>query len=105
MSHGGVAIAFKTDKCTMQEIVLDNPAGYEVVIAVSTMPGFTRKLIVVRAYLPPGYDVARGRGAISYIEDVIWEVKVRYRDPFVVLGGDFNQWQVQEGVEEFPDMS
>ena len=87
VAHGGVAIAFKPEECKMQEVIMDNPDNYEVLVATGTMPGFSRKVLVVAAYLPPGYDVARGRGAVQYIEDVFRELKRRFRDPFVVLGG------------------
>ena len=87
VAHGGVAIAFKPEECKMQEVIMDNPDDYEVLVAAGTMPGFSRKVLVVAAYLPPGYDVARGRGAVQYIEDVFRELKRRFRDPFVVLGG------------------
>ena len=32
------------------------------------------------------------------------EVKRRFRDPFILVGGDFNQWLVEEALEEFPDI-
>lgn len=61
-------------------------------------------LITVACYIPPGYSVARGRGALEYVEDVVLEVKRRYRDPFIVVAGNFNQWEVAGAMAEFPDM-
>ena len=39
------------------------------------------------------------------MEDVLIEVKRRYRDPFIVVAGDFNQWDIAGTVAEFPDLS
>ena len=100
----GVAVAFKINDCTMREVSFANPEECEVLVTAGSLPGYSRMIIVIAAYLPRGYDVARGHGAVAYIEVIIREVKRNYRDPFVLLGGDFNQWEVQEAVEEFADM-
>ena len=75
----------------MKEIELENPANFEVIAAVGTLPGYLRKLLVIARYFPPGYTVPRGSAALAYIKDVILELKRKYRDPFLVVGGDFNQ--------------
>ena len=105
VAHGGVAIVFREEACSMKEIKLDNPDNYEIVAGLATLPGYSRKMIVLVCYLPPGYDVNGGRAAVGYIKDTIIEMKRLYRDPFIVVGGDFNQWEVQEAIGEFPDMS
>ena len=32
------------------------------------------------------------------------EAKRRYRDPYTVVAGDFNQWNVAETLEDYPDL-
>ena len=56
------------------------------------------------AYLPPGYDKQRGRGALDYVEEVVIEVKRRYVDPFIVMAGDFNHWKIEESLSNFVDI-
>ena len=104
VSHGGVAVAFRTDSCAMKRVDMANPDDYEVLVTLATLPGYSRKLVTVACYLPPGYDVGRGRGALTYIEDVVIEVKRRFRDPFIVITGDFNQWDIGGAAAEFPDL-
>ena len=41
---------------------------------------------------------------MCYIENVILELKKRYRDPYIVVTGDFNQWRVQDALLEYPDI-
>ena len=105
VAHGGVAILYKKRIGTFKEIKIDNPERYEVLPAVGTIKGTSRKMIVLAAYLPPNYTAARAAGCIQFVEDLLVDMKRRYRDPLFVLAGDFNQWQIQEAVEEFPDVS
>ena len=104
MVHGGVAIIANNTACSLKRINLPNPNGYEVMVSLSTLPGYTRKLLTVACYLPPNYPMPRGRGALEHVENVVRELKRTYRDPFIVVGGDFNQWDVGEAMLEFPDI-
>lgn len=92
--HGGVAIIYRKVIRKFKEIQFDNPDGFEVMAAVGTIQGISRKLVVVAAYIPPNYSVSRGSACIEHIESLIIEIKRRYRDPLLVLAGDFNQWSV-----------
>ena len=55
VAHGGVAIAFRASTVRLQEIKVSNPESYEVIVAAGSIAGQPRKLIVIAAYLPPGY--------------------------------------------------
>ena len=68
------------------------------------MPGHSRRLVTVACCLPPVYAILHGRAALAHIEDVVLEVKQRFRDPFIIVAGDFNQWAVLEALEDFPDL-
>ena len=70
----------------------------------SNLPGYSRKLFTVACYLPPNYNVQSGREALEHIEDVVQELKRSYKDPFLVVGGDFNQWDIQGALQDFPDL-
>ena len=81
-----------------------NPENYEVLVATGKIFGLSRKLVVTGAYVPPGYSVARGRGAIDYIKEYILEVKRKYRDPYLVIVGDFNQWKAEDATVDYLDI-
>ena len=104
VAHGGVAVVSSRSSCTLKRVEMPNPGRFEILTTVSTMPGYSRKLLTVACYLPPNYTVARGREALEHLEDVVREIKSRYQDPFIVVGGDFNQWQVEDPLSEFPDL-
>ena len=83
---------------------LPNPEGYEVLASISSLPGYSRKLLCVGCYLPPNYPVPKGKAALEHIENVIRDLKRTYQDPFILVGGDFNQWEVGEALSDFPDL-
>ena len=102
--HGGVAIMYRKAIGSLKKIDIDNPDSFEVLPAIGTIMGTSRKLAIVAAYIPPNYNAARGAACIDHIESVIVEIKRRYRDPLIALAGDFNQWRIQDGLMEFPDI-
>ena len=88
-----------------KEIEIDNPEKYEVLPAIGTVAGSSRKLVVIAAYMPPNYSSSRGAACLEFIESLIIDVKRQYRDPFIVLTGDFNQWHIDQALVEFQDIS
>ena len=85
--------------------ILPNPERYEVLTTVSTIAGHARKLVTIAAYIPPGYTVTRGRGCLSFISDLVIDAKRRYREPYLAISGDFNQWDAGQAIEDFLDIS
>ena len=98
IAHGGVTVIAST--CSLKKLDVPNPENFEVLATLSTLPGYSRKLLTVACYLPPNYPWARGREALDHIEDVVREPKKTYRDPFMVVGGDFNQWSIGEALSD-----
>ena len=105
VSHGGVAIITRKNLGTFKRIEVNNPECYEVLPAVGTLRGTSRKVIVIAVYIPPNYTVARGNACMDFVENVVIDMKRKFRDPYIVLAGDFNQWAVQESLVDFPDIT
>lgn len=82
-----------------------NPEKFEILPAVATITGMARKLVVVAAYIPPNYPAAWGAACLDFLDLLVLDIKRKYRNPLVVIAGDFNQWPVQEAVQEYPDLS
>ena len=70
-----------------------------------TIPGHARKMVVIGMYIPPNYTIPWGKKCLDYVSDVVMEVKRRYREPYVVVVGDFNRWGIGEVLEDFADVS
>ena len=105
LAHGGVALFFREEICTFKEIPFPNPDGFEVLVAAGSIQGHTRKILVIACYMPPNYLADRANKCLDYLYEIIIELKRRYKDPYLVISGDFNQWDVARAVEEFRDIT
>ena len=104
-SHGGVGIAYRGSTCTFRQLSIHNPEGYKVLAALGTIPGHSRKMLVLAVYIPPGDTASRGNGCLDFLEDLMGKFKRKYSDPYTVFGGDFNQWQVEDIMADFIEMA
>ena len=46
----------------------------------------------------------RGKGCLDHISDAVLHVKSKFSEVYICVTGDFNQWQVQESLEDYPDL-
>ena len=104
-SHGGVAIAFKKGAVDLKKVDFSNEDESEVIVGLGSLPGHSRKIVVVGVYIPPNYSQARGQSCLDYLSDLILDIKRRYREPYIVIGGDFNQWGIAESLGDYPDIA
>ena len=89
---GGVALV-----CTFKQVRIKNTDRYEMLVAAGSLPRHSRRLVVVACYVPQNYCKAIGEGAMDFILETVIEMKRRYKDPYVVVTGDFNQWRLDLG--------
>ena len=88
----------------MTEIKIDNRGDYEIVAAAGAIRGHARKLVVLGCYLPPGYSQQEAKECLDCIENALIKIKTVYRDPYIIVGGDYNQWEIEGALAEFTDM-
>ena len=105
VSYGGVAIVNHLNKCTFKAVELSNPENYEVLAAAGRFVGYSRDVVVLACYLPPNLAPERAAGCLQYIRGAVTEIKRRCDDPYIIVSGDFNQWKVNETLEDFPDLT
>ena len=104
-SHRGVALVYDSTICSFKALPYMNPDNFEVLPCVGSLPGHSRKMVVVSCYVPPGYEARRGKACMEYITDLVLHVKAKYRDPYLVIAGDFNQWDVKAALSDYHDLS
>ena len=104
VAHGGIAIAVRDSVTKMSEFPFHNPENYEIIAVAGTIMGISRKFFIIGAYIPPGYDVAKGKGCLQVINDIVLNIKSSFSDPLICVAGDFNQWLISEALEDYPDM-
>ena len=54
--------------------------------------------------MPPNYTVGRARGCLEFITEAVIELKRRYKDPYLIVAWDFNQWDVGSVLEDHDDI-
>ena len=47
---------------------------------------------------------AMARGLIEFVSDLVCKAKRTYRDCSIMVSGDFNQWPINEIIEDHPDL-
>ena len=104
VSHGGVALVFNESKCSFVEVPVVNGEDWEVVVGCGRFIGFGRPVLVVGCYLPTGYTVPRATSGLAFVRDVVTDLKRKYSDPYIVVMGDFNQWDIGGALIDFPDL-
>ena len=104
LSHGGVAIIYKSSAVKLSRYKFANPENFEVLPVSSTITAIPRKFFLLAVYIPPGYPVPRGKACLQYVADIVLDIKSKYQDPFVLVAGDFNQWNIGDALSEFADL-
>ena len=90
VAYGGVAVIIKESEFKSKTYDFNNNDKFEVLPISLTHINISRPIMVIAAYIPPGYGVPRGRACLQHISDIILDMKNKYQDPLLVVAGDFN---------------
>ena len=104
LSHGGVAIIYRDSWARGKDYSFANPDSFEVLPLRLDFADLNRPLLVVAAYIPPGYTVMRGRACLQHINDLVLDIKNNIRDPYILITGDFNQWEIDQALVDYQDL-
>ena len=66
--------------------------------------GCKRIFFVVGCYMPPNIRAAESAEFLQLLVDVLHEAKRRFSDPYLVIAGDFNQFNVKQALEEHREL-
>ena len=100
---GGVAIDFRKSKIILDK--MDMPENnYEILFTSGSMPNFSRKFVAICVYMHPSLNPAQVRETRAYLTDSILQMKEKYQDPFIAISGDFNNFNVTDYLDDFPDL-
>ena len=102
--YGGIALAWRNKTSSFKEFKVQQGLDYEVLACVGAVKGVKDPVAVVACYMPPGLTRMEGNQMIEYISDVVAQVKRANKDCCVIVTGDFNQWPVEEIMEEHMEL-
>ena len=103
--YGGVAFLYRKSRGSFKEFVLQNPDEHEILACVGSLKGIKGKVFTISCYAPPNITPLKAKQMIEFLSDVIGEAKRRFENCTLVISGDFNQWQLDEVLEDHPDLS
>ena len=103
--YGGVAFIFRRNCCSFKEYKIYNQDMHEILACVGTVKGIKGKVFVINCYAPPNLTTLRARMLVEFISDLTGEAKRKFEDCTLVVSGDFNQWPVDELVDDHSDLS
>ena len=105
VAHGGVALFASSSQTKLVPYNFPNPEEMEVLVAEAKIHDISRRMFIIAAYIPPGYSVGKGRACLQHLNNIVLELKTKFRDCHICLGGDFNQWDICHAMSDYPDMT
>ena len=102
--YGGVALLWMESVGSFKKVQVKNPEEFEVLTAVGTLHGQSRKMIIIACYIPPNYKTSRGKACLQFVSEIVLDMKRKFADPYLVITGDFNQWDIADGLSDFSDV-
>lgn len=103
-AHGGVAIICRNSCTKFKSLNFPNPDNFEVLAITGVIQSIKRNFAIVGVYVPPNYNTPRAKACLQHVNDLVLSIKSRFQDPFICIGGDFNQWKPEEALVDYPDM-
>ena len=106
VAYGGVAVIWKESLCAFKRVGLGgNESKHEVLACAGSIRGHSRKLVVLACYVPPNCGKAKAESTLEFIMESVALLKRKFKDPYLVVAGDFNQWKIGQALEDYVDIS
>ena len=74
-------------------------------MALCSLRGTSRKIIVIGVYLTTALDDAAAEICLEYLNDLIHLFKGKYQDPYFVVGGDWNRADTDITFDDFSSIT
>ena len=100
-ARGGAAILVKKKRGSFKSYT-PFVTEFEMVSTVGNMPGYARKMLLVCSYLPPG--MKDSDKCFEEIIGIINQAKIDFDDPFIAVGGDFNEFGALPITDAFNEL-
>ena len=103
INGGGVAIIHDPDKISLKEHKI-RKTNYEIITATGKIKNVKRPLFIACMYIPPKSRASSYHAALRHLSEVVHQAKKNTKDPYIIIGGDFNMYDLDECVGQFPDV-
>ena len=103
--YGGVAVFSRAASTSFKPFDMPNPEKFEVLCVTGRVSKLREKVAIIAVYIPPGYTKVDADCCVEYVSDMIAEVKRKLDSPIIVVGGDWNQWNLQPILNDHADLA
>ena len=97
-------MVLKNNMATGSVYGFPNAQNFEVLPIVASITKIRRKFLIIAIYIPPNYTVNRGAACLQHVNNLVLHIKRNSTDPYIILAGDFNQWDIAGALEDFPEL-
>ena len=103
--YGGVALIWRRNFASFKRITVGGEGRHEMMVSVGSIKGHRRRMIAIACYMPPNICRGEAEDFLECVTAAASKCKKKYCNPYIVVAGDFNQWDVAECLEEFADIT
>ena len=100
---GGVAIVHRKSRISVTRCKMPQ-SRFEIMATIGRRAGQRRKVLAIVAYVPPDYNADDNRAFLSYLCDTIMELKKKFDNPYIFIGGDFNRRDLGGAIKDYRDL-
>lgn len=101
---GGVVIASRVGRMEMKKYKI-RTNGHEIVAARGKIRNNTRPFFVIGVYVSTRLKTKKVNDLIDTLLEAIVRVKTDAKNPYIVIGGDFNNADISPILSSFPDLA
>ena len=101
---GGVSIVFNKNRVSFSEYNIRRKK-YELVCAKGRITNNTRPLFVLGIYIPPKMKAGAFAECMELVPEAILKIKAETKNPYIVLGGDFNRRNMETALDDYHDIA
>ena len=81
-----------------------NVGNNEILVSKATLVNNKRPLFIFAVYYPPKLRASDVRESLLCISDCISQLKLKHKNPYVLIGGDVNQFPINEAIDDHDDI-
>ena len=100
---GGISIIYNSNTLTGSEYNVKK-SGFEIAVGKFKLKNESRALFIIGTYLSTRLSKQEAEKNIQALVVIINKIKLQHESPYIVLGGDFNNFDISSITTDFIDL-
>ena len=107
LAHGGVAVFFNKNKCSLRKFQLKalrspDVRDFEILAVRGNLCGIKREVVIFSCYIPPKLNKQSIECTLENLTDAISKARAKAGSPWIIIGGDWNHYDTSAITRAFP---